>query len=270
MMRGTTAALAALLAFGWAAEASAQDGTITARFRRWQAELSGEARADGDAISGTDIDVDSTLGLSDKEDFNEIGVYLQLPIPIIGRLSLTRWSGTFEDTENLSQTINFGNQSFTAGTTVDTEIDIAATTLLMHFGMSTPKVAGSGIAAGAALGVKFFQFDASVASSGISESAKAAGPIPVVGIFTKTALGAFLFLEVEAHGLMVPGFLSGGLNGAIWEGNASVVFRYQRFFGGIGYKIFNFMLEDDTGTGVGDVEIDLRMAGMSFEVGMSF
>jgi len=270
MLKGMTGALAALLALGWAADAAAQDGMITAKFRRWQCELSGEIQADGSGSSGTDIDVDSTLGLSDKENFNEIGIQLQLPIPIIGRMSLTRWTGTFEDTETLSQTITYGGQTFSGGTTVDSEFDITATTLLMHFGMSTPKVAGTGVAAGAALGVKFFEFEGSLSGSGVSESAKAAGPIPVLGLFTKTALLAYLFLEVEVHGLMVPGFLSGGLSGAIWEGNASVVFRYNRFFAGIGYKIFNFTLEDDSGTGVGDVEVDLKMSGMAFEVGMGF
>ncbi len=266
-MRGLRPVLAALLVLATGADAFAQDGWITGRYRRWQPELSGQATVTGDSFPGTEIDFIDTIGMDDKTNTNELQLTLQ--IPFLGRMTFGRWSTKYDGSETITQDINFGDLQFTAGMTVDSEFEYTSTTILWNFGLGTPKMMGTGVSAGVSLGVDLVEARIAASSGGMADEAKAKGPVPVFGAYTRGQIAAFLFLEVEVHGLIIPGVVGGGLDGQLWQGSVSVDARFQKFFVGIGWKLFQFNVSDDSGTGAAEVEVDIKMEGLFFEIGMS-
>lgn len=268
-MKALFSAVVAMCILGAGLDAEAQEGFLGAKLRRWTAELKGDVTAADDGVGGiSELDIDSTLGLDSKEDFNEFHVYAQLPV--LGRFQYQYLAGTFEGNDLLTQDIAFGSTTFTTGTPVDTKMKWTTHTLLFQTGIKTPGFLPASGSAGATFGVKMMEIDAEVSGLGTSEEVKFGGPIPVAGMFTRMQLSSFAFIEVQVHGLQIPGNIAGGVGGLIYDFTIAVDIRYQKFFGGVGYRIFKLNIEDESGTRVDEAKFEVDITGIFFEIGSSF
>src|SRR5688572_29665107 len=192
-MKTAAAGTVFLLIFLWAAEAAAQ-GTIGIRARRWEAEPSGDLQVEDDGSDGSDVDVDSTLGFDDKEDFNE--AHLTMSLPLLGRFNFQYLKGEFEGSNTLTSDISFGGSTFTATTQIESKLDFEAYTLLWQFGASAPGVIGADVGAGGIAGLKYFNIRAEINDRfGNDEDAEIKGPLPVIGAYFRTNLASFLALD---------------------------------------------------------------------------
>lgn len=255
------------LASGLAAlDAAAQDGTIGARIRQWNAEIDGSLEADDDNIDGTNVDVDSTFGFDEEEKFDEL--HLTMGLPIIGRFNFQYLRGEYEGSSTVSQDFNFAGTTFTASSRIDSKLEFEAYTLLWQFGASTPGVVGADVGAGGIAGVKYFDIRAMVNDEfGNSEEAKIRAPIPVVGAYFRTNLASFLAVEAQIHGIQFFDTFNTGLKGTFYDLTFAVDVKISGLFAGVGYRFFVMDVEYENGA---DAEVDIEMTGYFFEAGLSF
>ena len=261
-MKSVYAAAVLALMAGFGLDAAAQEGTIAAKVRRWMAEINGDIRVDDSGIDGTSIDVDSTLGLDEEEDFDEL--HATLGLPIIGRFNFQYLRGGYEGTNTLSNNITFAGTTFTASTQVDAKVDFESYTLLWQFGAPVP----GDIGAGAIAGLKYLVIDAEVSDSfGNSEEAHVDAPIPVIGAYLRTNLMKFLSLEVQVHGIKYFDTFGTGVEGTFYDATVALDLKFSGVFVGVGYRWYHFDLSYENGN---DAEVELDLEGMFFEAGFSF
>ena len=247
-------------------EAAAQDGTISARVRRWQAEIQGDIQVDDDGVDGTSIDVDSTFGFDDKEDFDELHVTMGLPL--LGRFNFQYLRGDYEGTKTLSSNITFAGTTFTAATQIEAELNLEAYTLLWQFGASTPGVVGADVGAGGIAGIKYFNIHARVDDQfGNSEETDIRAPLPVVGAYVRTNLMKWVSLEAQVHGVKFFDTWNIGLTGIFYDATVAIDVKVSGLFAGVGYRLFHLDVEYENGT---DVKAELDIEGLFFEAGLSF
>ena len=247
-------------------DAAAQDGTLAAKVRRWQADLRGDIKVDDSGISGTSIDVDSTLGFDSTEDFDELHVSMKLPI--IGGFNFQYMRGGFEGTSLLTSDITFGGTTFTASTQVDSELDFETYTLLWQFGATTPGVIGGGMAAGAIAGIKYFDIHAEIHDNfGNSEDADVNAPVPVIGAYVRLSLLKFLSVEAQVHGIKYFDTFNLGVEGTFYDATIAVDVKVMGLFAGAGYRFYHLDFEYDDGS---DAEVEFDLEGLFFEAGFSF
>jgi len=247
-------------------DADAQDGTIAAKIRRWQAEIQGDIEVDDNGIDGTSIDVDSTFGFDDKEDFDELHVTMGLPI--LGRFNFQYLKGDYQGTKTLSSDITFAGTTFTASTQIDAELNLEAYTFLWQFGASTPGVIGADVGAGGIAGVKYFNIHARVDDEfGNSEETDIRAPLPVIGAYVRTNLAKFLSVEAQVHGIKFLDNFNIGLTGIFYDATIAVDAKFSGLFVGVGYRLFHMDVEYENGT---DVKAQLDIEGLFFEAGLSF
>jgi len=267
-MKYSTGFLAALVALLAATEAFAQDGMIVGKARRWRAEISGNVEADDSGSDGSNVDLKSTFGLDNEEDFDEFHVTMGLPL--IGRFNLQFLEGGFDGSRTVTNDFTFAGTTYTASTQISTELDFKVYTLLWQFGASTPGVIGADVGAGFIAGLKYFEVDAVVqeSSGGQREEMELKAPIPVFGAYFRMNLAKFLAIEVQAHGLKVPDSFGQEVKGLLYDGTIALDAKIGPLFGGIGYRLFHFEVEGDDGSI--EATADLDMKGIFFEVGISF
>ncbi|HEY3225689.1 MAG TPA: hypothetical protein VGK61_01680 [Planctomycetota bacterium] len=265
-MKYLAAAFGLLCVALWSAEAAAQDGMLSAKARRWQAEISGDIRVDDNGVGGSDLNVTSTLGLDEKEDFDEFQATMGLPL--LGKFNFQYLKGDYTGSKVLSSDITYAGTTYNANTEIHTNLDIKSYTLLWQLGVSTPGVIGANVGAGGIAGVKYFQIEAAVDDDfGNHEDVNIRAPVPVVGAYAKVGLAAFLFVEAQVHGLKIPGSLAQGLSGNFYDATIALDAKFSTFYAGIGYRLFHFEVKYENGE---DVNANVDLKGIFFEVGMSF
>ena len=265
MKSGLTLAAGLVLAAA-SAEALAQDGTIAAKIRRWEAEIRGDVRVDDRGIGGTSIDVDQTFGFDEKEDFDEL--HLSMGLPLLGKFNFQFLQGDYQGTRTLSSDFTFAGQTFTASSRVDAEMEFQVYTLLWQFGASTPGVIGADVGAGAIAGVKYFQIHARVEDEfGNNEETDVRAPLPVIGAYVRTNLLKFLSVEVQVHGVKFIDNFNLGISGLFYDATVALDAKFSGLFVGVGYRLFHLDVEYENGT---DVQAELDLDGIFFEAGLSF
>ncbi|HTF55838.1 MAG TPA: hypothetical protein VK661_01095 [Planctomycetota bacterium] len=267
-MKYLSAVLGLLCAALWSAEAAAQDGMISAKARRWRAEISGDLKVDDNGVGGSDLNVSSTLGLNDKEDFDEF--HATLGLPLLGKFNFQYLTGTYTGTRTLTSDITYAGTTYsaTSNNQIHTDVDIKSYTLLWQFGASTPGIIGASVGAGGLAGLKYFDIVTAVDDDqGNHESVDIRAPVPVVGAYVRTALASFLFVEAQVHGLKIPGNLAQGLSGNFYDATIALDAKISTFYAGIGYRLFHFEVKYESGS---DVNANVDLKGIFFEVGLSF
>src|SRR6266850_6707822 len=199
-MKYLSASLGLLCAALWSAEAAAQDGMLSAKARRWQADITGDIKVDDNGVGGSDLNVASTLGLEDKANFNEFQATMGLPL--LGKFNFQYLKGDYTGSKVLSNDITYAGTTYTASTEIHTKLDLNAYTALWQVGASTPGIMGASVGAGGLAGLKYFQISAAVDDDfGKHEDVNIKAPVPVVGAYVRTGLASFLMVEAQVHGL---------------------------------------------------------------------
>jgi hypothetical protein len=149
-------------------------------------------RDTSDGVPGFEVDVEDILGAADEKTVLQIdatvrlGNYHRLEF---GYFELGRNSVTV-----LADDIQFGDELFTAGTTVNTRIDAR----IFRAGYSYSLIRDSQKELGVMAGVHFAEFEVDISADGTNqvERSSARTPLPVIGVHAsiflgeKTALGA--------------------------------------------------------------------------------
>ncbi|MBI4566650.1 MAG: hypothetical protein HY716_18385 [Planctomycetes bacterium] len=247
------------------AEARAQDGSFGVKWRRWTAKIDGDVRTED---SSQDLQVDSTLGLTDREDFNEFHLFLNLPA--VGSFNFQILSGDFQGRRLLESDVTFGGTTFPANTTIESEIDVTSYTLLWQFGLDTPGVLYGRAGLGIVAGLKYIQAEALLRTEdGREASPDVKVPMPVIGVYGRLFLASFLSIEAQIHGVRISNFPK-DVSGLLFDATIGFTARYKALSGGLGYRLYRIAFEDKRGDVADQISADVDLTGLFFEVGLAF
>lgn len=258
------AALAPLLALAAAAPALAQDETIGARWREWKAAIDGHIQGQGDVVPASDIDVDDTLGY-DRENGHELQLYLH--IPFFGRFYGGLWWIGFEGQETLQRTITFDDRVFTAGTPVDSELDLEMYYLTYEFVLPSLPLGGDDLRLdlGIQAGLRALLVEGSIESASFRAEDSGGTGIPVLGVHGTLQATPFVRAELEIAGL---GVSYGSSSLRYLEAFGEIVGQVGPAFAGVGYKWCNLDMRDNHGDV--DLRLDVTLEGFYVTAGLRF
>ena len=252
-----------LLALLAAAPAWAQDETIGIRLREWYARVSGEVYAEAEGIPATTVDLDDQLGLGQAEVAHEIQAYLHLPL--LGTFTAGGWYADYKGDKWLTQDFVFGDETFSASTRVQSELEIAVLYLTYEFDLSVDLGESLKFEFGPLAGIRGIAAKGSIDNEFVSGSEDGAGGLPVVGAHAALQLTPWLRADVEILGLT---FRSFDRRATYVEAYAEVVAQLGPLFGGVGYKYVELELRDRSSSV--EFEADVTMDGLYLTVGLRF
>jgi hypothetical protein len=261
-MKTLATAVLALLA----AIPAAADDTLGIRVREWLAAIDGHVQAEGGSVSSTDIDLDSELGIDDPDLTHEVQIYAR--IPVVGRLYLGAWWVRFEGDKTLDQSITYADQTFAAGTRIESELSLSVYYFTYEYVLPIPMSFGEAgwVEAGVLASVRGMVAEGRVEGGGQTGEDEAALAIPIVGVHGAAQVTRWLRGDVEVAGLPV----RYGDNRAMYlEAYGEVVAQpFLGFFAGVGYKFVSLDLHVESGNELFDV--DLTLDGFYLTAGWRF
>lgn len=250
----TRALLSATLLAACAAPAFAADEGTWDYWVRVQASV-GSLGLDGDAsfsdkgLGGTSFDM-ADVGLDSTEVTPAFELGLTTPLlSFHGYLGYQEFST--DGSATLSQTINFGGQSFTGGTTVDSEATLSDLYAEFCWGPIELNLAGFSIGIAAhQLGLQ-----TELSAAGTSAKLDESGVVPTLALRGYVAPLDMLECEVMLHGLAVP---LGDMSGSYFTAQAQVSyypFDYVGVF--LGYKHTAIDIEIESGDSKAKANVSL-------------
>lgn len=251
----------ALLTFLAAVPAFAQDEYIGVRLREWHARISGEVFAEAEGLTAQTVDLDRQLGLGRAEFAHEIQAYLHLPI--LGTFTLGGWMADYKGDRWLSETFTYGEESFSAGTRVESELQLAVAYLTYEFDLSFSLGEIAKLEVGPLAGVRLIAARGSVDNEFASAEEEGEGGLPVVGIHAALQATPWLRADAEVLGLA---FRAVDRRAFYVEAYAEVVAQLGPLFAGVGYKYVEIELRDAS-TSV-EFEAEITMDGLYLTVGL--
>ena len=253
----------ALLALLAAAPAWAQDEYVGVRLREWYARINGEVFAETEVLPTNTIDLDQHLGLGQAEFAHEIQAYLHLPF--VGTFYLGGWTADYKGDRWLSETVTYGEETFTAGTQVDSELELAVGYLTYEFDLSISLGEIAKLELGPMAGVRLIAARGSIDNEFVSAEESGEGGLPVVGFHAALQATEWLRADVEVMGLA---FRAVDRRAVYVEAYAEVVAQLGPLFAGVGYKYVKVELQDkSTST---EFEAKVTMDGLYLTVGVRF
>jgi hypothetical protein len=255
--------IASLLALA-ATPALVQDETIGVRWREWKAAIDGHIQGQGDVVPASDIDVDDTLGY-ERENGHEIQLYLN--IPFFGRFYGGYWWIGFEGEETLDRTITFDDQTFTAGTRIDSELDLDMYYLTYEFVLPSLPLGGDDLRLdlGIQAGVRVLLVEGSIESSLFQGEDSGGTGIPVLGLHGMLQVTPFARAELEIAGMSVS---YGSSSLRYVEAFGEIVGQLGPAFAGVGYKWCNLDMRDNRGDT--ELKLDITLEGLYLTAGLRF
>lgn len=259
------AAFASLLSLAAATPAFAQgDEFIGGRWREWKAAISGRLEGQGDLVPASNIDVADTLGF-ERENGHEIQLYLNFPV--LGRLYAGYWWIDFDGQEVLERTITFADRTFTAGTPVDSELELDMYYLTYEFVFPSLPLGGDDLRLdlGVQAGLRGLFVEGSIESNLFSAEDSGGVGTPVLGLHGALQVTPFVRAELEVAGMA----MSYGKSSLTYvEVFAEVVGQLGPAFAGVGYKWCGLDMKDERGDV--DLKIDLTLEGFYLTAGLRF
>jgi len=182
---------------------------------------------------GTTVDFEDTLGFSDTKTVPQF----------LGSVRLgERWKIEGEyfqlnrsSSRTLNRTINWGDRTFTLGTTVNSEFDSKVYRLSAGYSFIKDNTKELGVV----LGFHVTDFDTSIGTPGIAaQGGSGLAPLPTIGAYGSYALSPRWLLSARAD------YFSLNYNdydGRLLNFNAGVDYRITRHFGlGVGYRYVDY------------------------------
>ena len=236
------------------------------RYRRWKADLNGDARADDAGFTGTEIDVESILGIDQGLGIDNFSVWLG--VPGSARLYLDYWEADFTGEHLLAQDITFSGTTFLAGSLVDTSLEWKSITALIELDLLIPfGDTPLGLRLSPGIGGRLMSLNGILESSGVEASAELKGPLPVLSGSAELYFAKFASVEMRLEGFGINDFQ--GFRGKYWDLTLALRGGYAGAFAGLGYRMFTIKIEDERAD-VDEIEIELGIDGLFVEVGFRF
>ncbi len=224
------------------APAFAQSEYIGVRLREWYARINGEVFAEAESIPATTVDLDRHLGLGQAEIAHEIQAYLSLPI--LGNFYAGYWYADYKGERWLSETITYADNTFTASTRVESEVELQVAYLTYEFALPLP-LPMFNLEIGAMVGVRGIAARGSIDNEFASAEESGEGGLPVVGVHAALQLTPWLRADVEVLGLS---FQAADRRATYLEAYAEAVAQLGPVFAGVGYKYVEIDLRDKSGS----------------------
>ena len=248
-----------------AAPAWAQDERVGVRVREWYAALEGHVESNGDILKGTNVDFGSDLGLDDAAFTSELQAYVRLPF--FGRIYAGWWWLDREGDETLSRTITFADQTLTASTRVQTELNLDVYYLSYEYAFPTIPIGELfKLELGVLVGARAILAEASIDSALGSGSDNGGIGLPVLGGHAALQMTKWLRADVELMGMTVS---YAGRRATYVEAFAEVVVQpFTWLYAGVGYKFAQVEVSDNSGST--DFLLDINISGFYLTVGLKF
>ncbi|MBI4230684.1 MAG: hypothetical protein HY608_07595 [Planctomycetes bacterium] len=222
---------------------------IGAEARLWEQSLTADIEVDKATIEGTEIDLEDTLDIDDKETVPEYRAWIE-----IGNSRLTGSYSKFanDGTKTLTQSIVFDGTTYAASTTVTSDMDIELADLTFESPLPFLSL-GTTASINWLAGVKYLGFEGSITASGVETANKVGVPIPQIGAGVRADL---LMIDVFATAKGI-GYDTGDVRGKIIDAEAGAGFELGVFRVSAGYRIF-------------DIDVDSDDAALEFQYGGPF
>jgi len=235
-----------------AADTEANNFWIRIQADAWMPELGGGVAFQSNGTAGSDIDMED-LKLTDGQVVPMIDVYIKPPIPFIPNIHMGVYTFNVGETATLASTITFGGTTFTSGTVVTSEVDLADAYAELYYMPLDLDVAGLGLG----LGVHGLQTDISIEDSGGREKFATDVVFPVISLHAHVNILDSLGIEIEGNGIRAD---VGGIDGMFMDGRAQLVWRPFNWFGlNAGFR--GVMLDADIEEDQDKVSFDLILSG---------
>ena len=219
-------------------------------------------RDSSSGIIGTDIDLESFLGLPDKETLLQFDAIYR--IATYHRLELGYLETARSGLTTLQADLNFGDEQFTAGTTITSSFD----TKILRIGYAYSLINDAQKEVGIMGGLHYSRFHTQISAEATGQlgTSKAATPLPVIGLHGSLALG-----QKASLGARIQFFR---MDFDRYEGSLSyITLDLQRRFGdyfslGVAYNYYAMNLDSRDNDVRGSLEI--RHQGPALFVSVGF
>ncbi|MFN0059145.1 MAG: hypothetical protein ACKVX7_11855 [Planctomycetota bacterium] len=216
----------------------------------WRPKVDGVVDVNAGGVIGTNVDLEQDLRLDDEEPvLHYHGTLLVGP----SRIDLRYLDLEFEGDGPLPRDVTYAGESFSAGETIASSLDLSLLTAHLVF----PIAQGGPLDLGALLGVNRIDTRVKMVANSRAAADDVEGFFPVVGL-----TGAYnmplgerfkMFIAAEGSGVVVPGW---GLYGRYLDLNARVGISYEVLSIGIGYRRLDIDLGEHN-----EVESDFTLSG---------
>jgi len=255
---------AAAFLFLSAAPLMAQDEHVGVRVREWYARMSGTVQGEENGIGSSTLDLSDDLGLGHRNFSTELQLYAR--IPVVGRIYAGWWRAHDSGSSVLDQTITYAGQTFTAATSINSEVTLDTAYLTYEFAFPTiPLPALGKLELGASLGLHAFRGEGSVVGSGIDAKGDGIMGLPTLGAHATVELFDVLRAEVEVLGMA---FSYSDNQAHYLEAYAEVVAEpLPWLFAGLGYKFAAINVSHE---GSNSFHVDVDISGLYLTAGVRF
>jgi len=185
----------------------------------------------GVMILGTDINIKNDLGI-DNKNFLSGRLILRLGN---SKIRFSYLPIRYEGEKAVTQSVSFGGTTYSANTTVKTELKADMYDLTYEYDALKTELGFLGII----LGVKYFDLYGKLEAAGASEEGKGQAPIPVIGLAGRVYPIKYFNISGEITGLTVG-------KASIYDAEAELNINPIQYVGiSGGYRIIRFSAEGD-------------------------
>lgn len=230
--------------------ASSAESFVKVRGLGWDSAISGNIRADEGLLTGSNIDLKNTLGITDSTVVPEI----EGKIGFLGtsRFIIAYSPASYEGRKRSYQKLDFSGKTFVGGgEMLSTQLDVSMTSVLYEFaplpeGVVQP-LTSTEPEMGLLLGLKYFHTAAKITSNstGMVVNESVGLPIPVIGLRIQGRLAENMQLE-SAGTWMSLKTKDADLYWSDLYGELKLSLVPKIPFG-LGYKMTKFSVESDIG-----------------------
>jgi hypothetical protein len=217
------------------ATAYAEDPKIEFEARSWDPDFSSKAKIIKNNI-GTTVDFTDDLGLSDEDSLEgTLTMYSSN-----GKVRASYLTFEYDNQQPITRTFSFQGNTYTVGTTVNTDLEVAYGRLGWIFFLTSDKAP---VRVGGIVELKYIAFDIDIqvpALTTLNQSEDVAGALPTVGVAAEIRPMDNLIIYAEIAGIEHDDY------GHFYEAEAGVKFRPVDYISlTAGYRVIEMKLEDD-------------------------
>jgi hypothetical protein len=238
---------------------------IGASFRVWDSALSGDVLVNDEdsGLPETTVDFEDDLDYDTDEVIYE--AYLKITFVNMA-LHFNYFSVDYDGSNVLTRNITFDDQTFTASTQVDSELDLDWGSAIFEFDI-LPDIPGTTTDLGIMIGLKYVDFGASIEDSlgATNASDSATGGAPVLGLHGRIGFMDYIYVDAFVTGVSAD---VGDVEATLYDGNLEVGVSYTSFVIGLGYRFLTIDIDFDDGSS--KVEFDMGIDGPYLHAGVAF
>ena len=215
-----------------------------------------------DSQPGDELDLEDFLGVADQETIIQLDARFR--VAYFHRFELAYFELQRRSLTTLGQDIDFGDETFVAGTEVETSMRSEVLRLAYSYSLMRSMQKELGVS----IGVSFSQFETGLMASATNQSERITldAPLPTMGVFGSVAIGSNWQLGAE---IQLFAFDFDNYDGYMTYLDLGFERRFGDVLGvGIGYNLYNIRLEAQEDDSRGTLRV--RHHGPKLTVSLAF